>query len=263
MHYDVLIIGATCAALGIAQALDDRARVVIVDSGAMVAGEFVNSFRPCEHAQLKPETDAGRQVLDMLVRYDAVHEANAAFYPAGCVFCKALAQLSADILLDTQILSVEERQEGYEVSAFGCAGHMNISAAVVIDTTYNASIIKEKSLNCLLVSKDAQVPAFLNNGSIRIYALSDAQPRKAIARMVVSADTDLFAARHMLVDFLHDNAAQMSGWKVCAIALCFDVRCETPQVNTGHNRYWLPSASFSDPIAAIDGGYALGRSVNV
>ena len=267
MKYDLVILGATSAALGIAKVAGDRYHTLILNPTSMVAYEFINAYKPGTGWEREPESLPARMIREELLSENILcpgNSGNAHIYSAGSVFCKAFRALKADILLETGLVSVKEKNGGYELSVYCVGGFQTIPTDCIIDTTEREAGVRNKSLNCLLVNRDQSepFPSVFPEGA-EFYPDGDETVNSAVMRYPVSIDTTLYQARHQLIEYWAQRPEGAKNWKIAAIGLCFDVTPSTGYRKISKTHFLLPSAWQDTSLSAIDAGVALGRSVEI
>mgnify|MGYP000868605816 FL=1 len=267
MKYDLVILGATSAALGIASEAGDRYHILILNSTSMVAYEFINAYKPGTGWEKEPESIPARTIREELLSENILCTGNGRsthIYSAGSVFCKAFRALKADILLETGLVSVKEKDGGYELSVYCIGGFQTIYADCIIDTTEREIGIRNRSLNCLLVNRDQSelFPSIFPEGA-EFYPDGDETVNSAVMRYPVTNDTTLYQARHQLIGYWARRPEDMKNWKIAAVGLCFDVTPSIGYRKISKTHFLLPSAWQVNPLIAMDVGFALGRSAGI
>ena len=270
LEYDLVIIGATSAALGIASEVRNRYRTLILNATSMVAYEFINAYKPGANWEKEPETEPARVLRERLVSENIIRSGNAHIYSAGPVFYKAFRALQADILLETGLVSAEEKEGGYELSVYHVGGFQTVHAGCMIDTTEREAGIRRKSLNCLLVNKEKSEPfpalspeEALSLEGADFHPDGDEVLNSAIMKISAPAAASLQETRHKLIECWERRPKAVANWKIAAIGLCFDVTPSTGYREISKTHILLPSAWQDNPLSAVDAGVALGRSVSI
>lgn len=261
MYYDIVILGATSAALGLANELKQKYKTLIINRTSMVAYEFVNAYKRGENWNVEPETEFGRAIREELLREKIITKEEAHIYSAGPIFYKAFKDLGIDILLETELISVKKEYEGYIISVYNVGGHDTIKARYIIDTTEREADIKSKSLNCLLTNKKKDVLPPIKLDGVEIYKEVDNKINTAILKYNCPLDTSLYEARHQVIETWRNRPQELADWKIAAIGLCFDVVPRVGFKQIGKFHVALPSAYYDNPLAAIDAGVNLGRRI--
>ncbi|HOB23012.1 MAG TPA: hypothetical protein PLC26_09840 [Bacillota bacterium] len=258
MYYDVVIFDAASVALGIASELKKKRKVLIVNRTSMVAAEFINSYKPGRNWEEEPETDLAKSIAEKLRAERLITERAAHFYAAGPVFYKAYSDLGVDLLLETEILSVEKAGSAFEITIYNCAGFGTVKTPFIIDTT-DEGFCQEKSLNCLLVNKDkaAVFPAVSMQGA-DFFPTHDEIVNSVIMRYHCPPDASLAEARHGLIELWQGRPEVLSDWKIASIGLYFDITPRAVQ-EVGQTKCIIPASSYDNPLAAVDAGVKVGR----
>ncbi len=253
MYYDVVIMGATSVALGIAEELKQKQSVLIIDSTQMVAAEYINAYKPGRNWDKEPVSELGKAIAEKLRAQRVITKEGAHFYAAGPVFYQAYRRLGVALLLDTEIIKVETAAD-YKISIYNCAGYDTVETKLLLETRDPDSLIAHKSLNCVLTGK-TDFPALSVQG-LDFYPEQDGQFKTVIMKYHCSLDASLSEARHDLVETWQGRPRELRDWKIAAIGLRFDVTLRTgrPEV-----KRLYPASAYDNPLAAVDAGSEVGR----
>jgi len=257
----VVILGATSAALGLAKEIKQEYKTLIVNRTSMVAYEFVNAYKMGANWEKEPESEFGKTIKEELIKEKIITDQGAYIYSAGPIFYKAFKDLNIDVLLETELVSVEKEGNEYIIYAYNVGGYDTIKAKYIIDTTEKEVGIIRKSLNSLLVNKKKDdFPSIEMNG-IEIYREADNIINTAVLKYNCPLDIPLYEARHQIIEIWRNRPKEVSDWKIAAIGLCFDITPEAGFKQIDKCHVALPSAYYDNPIAAIDAGVKLGRRI--
>ena len=262
MDYDLAILDASGAALGLAEALQSQYRILVLNRTAMVAAEFVNAFRPCV-GRLIPGSPPARAILSGLEQERLLAFDQCRVYSAGPLLDHAFSQLTCDQRYETDLLAMEPAPGGYELEIVNRSGTRKIKTRVLVDTR-DTALPNPRTLNAILVSRDTAAPTPPDSGAMTFFREADPTPPTAILQLACSQSESLFAARHRLIESWASVANQNPAWKIAAIALAFAVVPDASSpVALKEPSGWirLPSAAFPNLLAAIDAGYRLGKEL--
>lgn len=249
--YDVIIMGATAAALGLAEALRGRAKVLIIHDTQMVAGEFVSAFRSGSGWD-KPPVSPPAAVLRKALKGEGLLDGDIRIYSAGPVMCRAFEALEADLLLDTAMTGMNADGDGWELSLINGGGHSRVGGRIYVDTTVDGKPVKSRRLRAILTTDQAQAVPPKDGDGLRFVMESGGNPPVVHAAYDCAAGDSLMTARHGLIETWRRRNDGI--WRMAAIALCFD---EMPEdgVSVEGNRAALPSALYPNILSAVDAGY--------
>ncbi|MFM9328190.1 hypothetical protein [Paenibacillus mesotrionivorans] len=235
MRYDLVIIGATAAALGLAKTVQSGLSTLIVNQTEMVAYEFVNTFR-------EPEV-----------------------YARGAFYHKAFKELEADVLLGTEVAGMTRSAEGgYVLELYNTAGFQTVETSRLVDTTAEAPEVRlqGKSLNALLIQQqgksvpDMEWEAFSLVPEAQSHAYST-----AILKMACPEGETVATARHRLVEAWLSRPEALGEWEIAAIAFVFEQIPVQGKFMAEDGRRFLVSAAYAGPAQSEEAGIQLGRSL--
>lgn len=276
MIYDIVILGATCAALGLVSGLQDHCRVLLLHSTAMVAPEFVNAFKTGTDWPAEAVSAPAAKILAAMKQEHIFQNGDCRIYSAGTIFSQAFNQLQADLLFETDIETIARLNEGYELAICNASGHSRIRTGIIIDTGTAGLDSKTKTLNALLAGSQPAAGTPGDADGVTFLRENDPTPPTVLMRVACPPEESLFMARHRLIDRWRQMAAVNPDWRIAAIALDFDLTlpAETNASPAADGTrlctckpdepdyFSLPSAGFANPLAAIDAGYSCGKGWN-
>ncbi|MFS0725900.1 hypothetical protein [Paenibacillus sp. 1P07SE] len=234
MSYDLIIVGATTTALGLAQAVQSRLKTLIVNATEMVAYDFVNSYK------------------------------QPGLYTQGAAYNQQFRELKADVLLGTEVVSVAGGQDdGYTLELLGPNGFWTVKAARLVDTTLEREAgLSGKTLNAVVIQQQGEPLPALEWPDMQLIAEThDHAYTTAILKFECEPDWRVAEARHRLVEAWLSRPETLQSWRMAAIAFCFDERTSAEGQMKGSHYAVLPAASFSRPEESIAAGAELGRSL--
>lgn len=232
--YDLVVIGATAAALGLARTVKSALKTLIVNRTEMVAYEWVNCYK-------QPGS-----------------------YTQGAAYCKEFLELEVDIRLGTEVISIVKQPCGrYAVELFGTGGYETAEARIMVDTTTEREAERSgQSLNALIIQQTGAALPELAWPGFRLVAEAHQETYStAILKMACDQDATLAAARHQLVERWLARPAELANWRMAAIAFCFEEYVATGWREKDTGYHLLPSAYYESPRECEDAGACLGRSL--
>lgn len=235
MKYDLVIIGATAAALGLAKTVQSNLKTLIVNKTEMVAYEFVNAFQ-------QPEV-----------------------YAQGALFYKKFRELEADMLLGTEVVGITRSPEGgYALELYNTAGFQTVEASQVVDTTTDSPEIQlqGKTLNALIIQQQGNpVPAVEWEGITLVPENHNQTYSTAILKLACPRSETVAEARHRLVESWLSRPSALTDWKIAAIAFAFEHIPVQEEIKADDGRRFLISAAYAGPAESENAGIQLGRSL--
>ena len=230
MHYDLVIIGATVTALGIAKTAKASCKTLILNRTEMVAYEHVYTFK------------------------------SPGVYSQGAQYYKEFYDLGADILLRTEITEINKDEEGYTLEIFNNAGFQKVHAKILVDTTTERETeISEKSLNSILVNRKKSVFPKIEWNNFLFIDENDEKFNTVIMKYNCDVNLSIYEARHRLIDLWQQRPKELDGWVIAAIGFAFEEKPLNRYIKKDENYYIIPSAYFDTPAASMEAGEELGR----
>ncbi|MDF2935149.1 MAG: hypothetical protein K0Q90_522 [Paenibacillaceae bacterium] len=235
MRYDLVIIGATTAALGLAKTVQSSLKTLIVNKTEMVAYEFVNAFQ-------QPEV-----------------------YARGAFFYKEFRELTADVLLGTEVAGITRSPDGdYVLELYNTAGFQTVKASQMVDTTAEApeASLQGKTLNALLIQQQGNpVPDVEWEGVALVPETRTQAYSTAILKLSCPEAETVAAARHRLIESWLARPKTLGEWKIAAIAFTFEHIAVQGELKADDGRRFLVSAAYAGPAESEEAGIQLGRSL--
>lgn len=261
---DWVILGASCSALGLAESLGPRGRVLIIERTAMLAREFVHAFKAGCDWQQAPDSEPATRLKDRLVSQGLLAGDRVSICGAGALFNQAFLDAPAVTRLDCALASVRRENGGFVLELFGAGGFETIRTQRIIDTTTERVALQQRALHAQLVHDQAafDLPAPL--AGITWQPDDLLAPPTLILQLACPVTECLFDARHRLLDaVLALRPTVLAGWRIAAIALSFADTAAAVLSEPETGWYTLPSCGFANPLAAIDGGFRAGKELSV
>ena len=230
--YEVIVLGATFAAAGIAQRYKEQC--LILEQSQQAGGEFFGAL----HFDLGyTEPPKNSDALSLWKNYSD-----------GSIFdrCRDIYPLlrQAKVLFDAQLVSVEQTKEGYACVTYGVEGFCTHWAKQVIDTRSTDAMASAKTYNLLIDSKEP--PAFEGIcgeeiGGKGLYVLYLPVPLSCSYAEARSA------AKKVILGFSETQ-------KLILLASEFDYQIpeDYPKMNAGIR--CLPSKAYKHPALAFEAG---------
>ncbi len=144
--YEVIVLGATFAAAGIAQQYKEKC--LILEPSLQAGNEFFGALHFGLTCKNRPQNSEAQELWERFSN-NIIYENCREIYPY-------LQQVN--VLFDVQLVSVQQTEQGFECVTYGVEGFNTHQAKRVIDTRSSEKVSSAKTFNLLIESKEA--PAF-------------------------------------------------------------------------------------------------------
>jgi hypothetical protein len=264
LKYDIVVLGATCAALGLAGQIKEKYKILIIHDTTMIAGEFIGAYNTGSNWKYEPKEYLTKEIRNELIERNIMNEKGVSIYSAGSIFNKGFRELGIDILLDTKVLNIKRSDETYIIELFNCAGHSKIEADFIIDTgteRLSKTDIVTKSLNCILSNKEKDRFPDFSHKDIVFEEEQDDKFNTVIMKLNCSLESIMYKDRQLLIDLWRQMPESLKPWKIAAIGLCHEIKPSFDYKQIQNNYILMPGAYYANPLIAMDEGAAKGRSL--
>lgn len=237
--YDVIVLGATFAAAGIAHQYKETC--LVVEHRTQAGYEFFGAlhFGSGYDKNVKRKEALPLQQSFLQVNGD-VYGCDAHIYP--------LLQ-EAHVLFGTQIVSVEKTDGGFLCVTHGVGGLCTYKARQVIDTRCNAEMCSSKTFNLLIESKE--VPSFLD-----VRAEKAGKENHYVLRCPVPVSYGYAEARAAAQNVIRQFSETQ---KLILSAHEFDHQVKEGYPKTQDGILYLPSKAYENPVLAFEAGLGMGE----
>lgn len=244
MEYKVIVLGATFLGEGIAEVLGDKC--LIIERRPQAGYEFINSLK-FGHDYEKPlKTHAAKSLFENFKQNGAFMGDRICLFECAPHFYSLL--LNKNVLLNTEIISVEHNVNGFSVTTHGVSGYRVHKAKSVIDTRSLPDAATEKYLNFIVnTDKGAKLPDGL-----------DVERFGYECDTVVKCRVDLNDGHNAARKKVFDIATSLEGFKVAMVADEFEYSFKDSNKTTSDGITFLPSQSYANPLFAFDAGVIFG-----
>ncbi len=131
-HYKTAVFGATVLAAGIAEMLGDSA--IIIEKSESVAIDYTSCINMPLSEIRECKTEQTKNFLKDITTRNLIDETGKVHvFPIAGICAKRF--LKGNTLLSTDVISVERKNDAYEITLFNIDGFTVISAEHIIDTT--------------------------------------------------------------------------------------------------------------------------------
>jgi len=241
MQYEIIVLGATFTAAGIAQKYGENC--LIIERRTTAGYEFFGALNFGNDYGSKPVTAEGNVLLEKFAEKNAFCGDRISLYDCSSIFYKLLE--NRNVLLNTEIISVEKAKDGFLCTVHGVSGYRTFKAKKVIDTRSHNDMCKSKTYN------------FSVDGKGDIGEISGVVCEKwgfetnYVLRYPVALDTDFTVAHYMVEKYIKKLP---EGFRLLYLADEFDYEVKTDYQKEHNGISYVPSKSHKNPILAYDAG---------
>lgn len=230
--YDVIVLGATFAAAGIAQTYQKNC--LILEQSLQAGNEFFGALQfGCDYDK-KPNRKEAADLQERFMNCDT-YSRHTEIYPYF---------QQADILFGMQVSSIQKTENGFQCTAYGVQGFYTYEAKKIIDTRSHDTISASKTFNLLIESDDPP-------------AISGIRSEKAgldnhyILYLSVPLSCGYAQAREMAQKVVRQFSETQ---KLIFSASDFDyqIKADYPKMKDGI--ICLPSKAYPNPVLAFEAG---------
>ncbi len=243
---NTVIIGATFAAMGI---LDThRSDTLVIENKAKPGYEYIDSFY-CGDKWSFDETDKG-SFLTFLKGYGILDKPYC--FDWTPYIAKWICDMGAEVLFFTNVIRVNESDDGYVLTIFNSCGKSDIFAKNVIDTR-----TKEYDSKSLGFITDSKIKAPASEISEK-YVGEDF----CIYHYNLFSEDDYVTSREKIVSLIENTSVNKNHAHLIAIADEFYLKGERKRGVWDKNRKDIYSSSFDNPFVAYMEGKKIGAEIN-
>lgn len=255
MKCELLVVGATASAIGIAL----KQKCVIIEKTQMAVSEFLNSYTVCDGFNADFVTVESKKIKEYMQKRNLIFGDGGKVYSAAPVFNNIIKENNLNVLLDTDIKSIEKTEYGYKVTIYNRGGYDVIETKKIVDTTTESITITkdkrvpllERSLNLLVANPDnIPLPDRIHD-DIEFFK----NPGSNDFIMKFYTKERLQKARNQVIDIWQSRDSIYRNLKIISIAFCIDGKPAEPFKKVDNNHYLMTSSYYPNPLAAIDSGY--------
>lgn len=246
MQYEVIVLGATFTAAGIAEKYGKKC--LIVERSTEAGYEFFGALHFGQDYEQKPVTEEAKKLLDVFAKKKAFEGQRVCLYDCAPSLYKLLE--GKNVLLNTEIISVEKAAENeFLCTVHGVKGYRTFKAKRVVDTRVHAFMYSEKTFNFSVDTKDGfcKMPGMLCE--------KWGFERNAVLRIPMEKEASYSEARKKVyeaVKHLPDGA------KLLCVANVFDYAIDSDYSVPEDGVVYLPSKAYKNPVLAFDAGVLFG-----
>lgn len=244
MIYDVIVLGATFLGAGIAEAVGDRC--LVIERRPQAGYEFINSLKFGHNYEKSLKTATAKSLLQNFEQNGAFNGDRICLFECAPHFYSRL--LNKNILLNTEIITIEQSNDTFTVTTHGVSGYRVHQAKTVIDTRSLPEMTTDKYLNFIVnTDNNSTLPDGLTTENFGYEC-------DTVIKCKVDLCDDFKTARKKVFDI----ATTLKGFKVVMVADEFEYVFKTIETAKSKGIKSLPSQSFENPLLAFDAGVILG-----
>lgn len=229
--YEVIVLGATFAAAGIAHTY--KKSCLILEQSLQAGSEFFGALQYGTGYEKPVQGEAA--ALQKRFAESNIYSCDAEIYPY---------LQEADILFGSKIVSVERTETGFLCTAHGVEGFCTFTAKQVIDTRCDEKMSHCKTFNMLVESK--QTPAFSGVTAEKAGMEDHYVLRFPVALSCGYAEARA-AAKTVVEQFSESQKLLLSAWM-------FDYQVQEGYPKIGNGILYLPSKLYENPVMAFAAG---------
>lgn len=246
--YDLVIIGATFLSLGLAESCNGNC--LIIEQKAKPGYEFIDAFRISQSYDAECVTEKGHEFKEYLQKSELLEKA---FIPEWTAYVSDyICKNNIRILLFTNVLSVDDCQDGKRITIFNSNGKSTVQARKVVDT--RTKTFGKKSLNAVICG---DLPEALKNA-----AVTYKDGNIAVAEFIMPQKCTYPAARQKLFSEWGNRPESFKNATIAAVAEEFCLRSDVEERKIDENYFEFYSAYYDDPLIAFDKGCEIGEKLN-
>lgn len=257
-----IIIGPTFFAAG--RALREGSDILVIGHNSSIGDEWCYSYRQISSTGYIPNSpltaDLQKELRDL-----ALDSAEQNALALSVILYGVLEKYSGKFKLWTEIESIKETDNGYELTVFTVSGRETLNCEELIDNypeahscpDWGKSNIRSKRLNMLVHNCGTEIlepfPAF-----DRLAVRNGRNDRELVVEHAVNPEVTMEAARRQLLEIWSRRPESIRPWKIGTFGAEFDydMNCDRQEVKSKWK--YLNPLSFSSPIAAFDAGLTGG-----
>lgn len=265
---ETLIVDATFTGLGIASSLREDA--IVIERTISPGCEFVNSFKAGDGwGQPYRHSEARALQEQMLQRNLMSSDGRVHLAPLHPLLCQIIHNKKLKVLFSTELISIHETSDGYDVLIYAVSGLQTIKTKQIIDTSST-----RKSTPCEQPDHVAKaVGALLHGQSTEGLSMkfkwdqASVSPgffeSEAYLSFSIKESDDWGIAREQLYQFWKARSEQWLPWTIAAVADTFDITMSEGPYTIAENWIWLPSCAYKNGIRAYEAGLLLAEPSEV
>ena len=249
MQYDVIVLGATFTAAGLLQEYGDKC--LVLERRPQAGYEFLNAIKFGAGYNKPLQTEQAKALYEAFCAKKAFYGERVMLFDCAGPFYRLLE--GKNVMLNMEIVSVDAKDGGFEVTAHGVSGYRTYTANKVIDTRVHDEMIEKKSLN-ILVYSETKAPFTAPEGtSTEQWGYAD----DILLKCPVPVNANYIEARKAAMAVVEKLPAD---YKLLLVPDMFDCTLCGTYPTEKDGIVYLPSLAYENPLLAFDAGvlYAKG-----
>ncbi len=234
--YEVIVLGATFAAAGIAHTY--KKNCLVLEQGLQAGTEFYGALQYGTGYYESVQAEAA--ALAKAFAEGSIYSCDAEIYPY---------LQEADILFGSKLAEVEKTESGFVCTVHCVDGFHSFAAKQVIDTRCNEKMALSKTFNMLMESKET--PSF-SGVEIAKAGLDHHYVLRMPVALSCSFPEARAAARKIVEQFSQTQNLLLSAWM-------FDYQVNPDYPKTKDGILYLPSKLYKNPVLAFAAGLEVGE----
>lgn len=248
MIYDKMILGATFAAAGL---LTKSESCLVIEPKSYAGYEFLGALH------FGTDYDEPLSTKEAAVLYEKLKEKDAIFHNRGCLFgCSSVLYsyfLNKDVLLNTNIVSIQQKQGKFCVTTWGVSGFRTFWAKTIVNTLCDDDNVLKKSFHAWIRPKEEKgntPEGFLAD------PLFGAFENTFIINLPIENGETYCSARQRLDAALK---TELADFRLGLTADCFAAVPKTDGIWEKDGMIQMPSCGFKNPLLAFDAGVSFAK----
>lgn len=226
--YDTAVFGMGYFALGYA---NSHKNTVIIERAELCDTAFCGCMNVGSDWDYVPKGAFGTGLRESFMKYKLLCEGMADILSFESVLCEYIKANLPEILLLTDIISVNKQKDIYSINIYNNAGQSKILARKIIDTTprgvFYSDSNYEKHLNLLCLTMDEKFPDAVKNAfGDDAYISPTPRPEYKVLSIACGKDESLLSSRIRIHD-KWEQTLSVDGFKISKIASDFMLKTQS------------------------------------
>lgn len=240
----------------VGQVLQANNDVLAIGHNSSIGDEWAYSFRQIKESCFVPSTEVTRTLQQQMSSLQLTDNAVA----FSVLLYEFLEKYTDKFMLWTELESIKETDEGYELSFYTVSGLEVICCRELIDTSvetqscpdFGRSNIESKSLSMVIDKENRDISQPCEFGDLKMRPWRS--QTEFIVEYKVSPGISLSAARTELLNIWRKRPENMKDWKIASFGSEFDYTLKRNKHIFKPNWRFINPLAFDSPIAALEAG---------
>lgn len=247
LRYDTILLGATFYSAG--YAARSKGKCLVIDRRGVVGSDFcacLKSNVPCDtEVDLVSDFRKKLSELGIIASNGRIH-----IVPCAMELARFYLEKDIDILLETEVMSVEKKEKGFLIRIFNRDGLSEIEADKIIDTEGRYVGKVKRTLGAMIVAGTVEPKIPEEIGHI----MRERYDSELLFHIVLDEKDDMATAREKMRDVV-EKTELLGDWQIASVSSDFAWHYDGKTKTTLENGVFsIPSSSFGDIISAMEGG---------